>query len=233
MTVALPASAGSEAPKRLALVAVLLARGALAILAVLLVTELYEDHFVLLALLRPTKEVLLAGGFFVRRGDVGILPLVLAAIPLSAVGVWASFLLGRSYAPELEDGVELPGVVGRLLPARRIESLRAVLEGKGTKVVFLGRLAVFPSTVMAAAAGASGLSVAEFAKADTAGLLASIAEVVVLGYVLGEAREQAGPWLTVAGAAVALVVLAIIGRKLASGGTSTSSAITPLARPAA
>jgi membrane protein DedA with SNARE-associated domain len=222
----------SEATTRLALVAVLVARGALGLLALVLAAELYEDHFVVLALLRPTKEVLLAGGFFVRRGDVGILPLLLAAIPLSLIGVWASYLLGRSYAHELDEGVELPGLVGRILPANRIEALRDVLERKGTKVVFLGRLAVFPSTVMAAAAGASGMSRGEFAAADTAGLFASIAEVVVLGYVLGEAHEEAGPWLTVVGAVVALVVLTIVGRRLASRSEEPEPAAA-LVRPAA
>lgn len=216
--------------------AVLVVRGASGFLAVALAAGLYRDHFVTLALLRPTKEVLLAGGFFVRRGDVWILPLLAAAIPLNVIGVWASYLLGRSYAAELDDGVELPGVVGKVLPAHRIEMLRGVLERKGSKVVLLGRLAVFPSTVMAAAAGASGMSMREFAKADSAGLVLSIAEVVGLGYVLGEAHEEAGPWLTVVGAGVALVVLTIVGRKLASGTSGTGDPVaplTPVARPAA
>lgn len=212
---------------------VLVARGALGLLAVALAAGLYKEHFVVLALLRPTKEVLLAGGFFVRRGDVWILPLLAAAIPLNVIGVWASYLLGRSYAAELDDGVELPGLVGKVLPAHRVETLRGVLERKGSKVVLLGRLAVFPSTVMAAAAGASGMSMRDFAKADTAGLLLSIVEVVGLGYVLGEAHEEAGPWLTVVGAGVALVVLTIIGRKLANGAGEPVAPVLPLARPAA
>lgn len=189
-------------------------RGALGILAVALAASLYEDHFVALVLLRPTKEVLLAGGFFVREGDVGLVPLLLAAVPLNAIGVWASYLLGRSYACDLDDGGELPGVAGRLLPARRIDDLRAVLERKGTKAVFLGRLAVFPSTLMAAAAGASGLEPRAFAVADTTGLVVSVVEVVAVGYVLGEAYERAGLWLTVVGAVVAVGLMVLFGRWL-------------------
>lgn len=41
-------------------------------------------------------------------------------------------------------------------------TLRHVIDTKGTRVVFLGRLAVFPSALMAAAAGASGMDVAAF-----------------------------------------------------------------------
>jgi membrane protein DedA with SNARE-associated domain len=199
---------------RAALIGVLVVRGGLGFVAVALAAWLYEEHFVLLSLLRPTKEVLLAGGFLFRKGDVGLVPLLLAAIPLSAIGVWAAFLLGRTFASDLEDGVELSGLAGRLLPSRRVEALRDVLDREGTKAVFLGRLAVFPSTLMAAAAGASGVGPREFAVADTAGLLLSITQVVAVGYVLGEAYEQAGIWLTAVGAAVALGLLALFGRWL-------------------
>jgi membrane protein DedA with SNARE-associated domain len=215
MTVSVPRRVVSEASGgRAALLGVLVVRGALGLLAVALAAGLYEEHFVALVLLRPTKEVLLAGGFFVREGDVGLLPLFLAAVPLNAIGVWASYLLGRSFACELDDGAELPGIAGRLLPARRIDDLRAVLERNGTRAVFLGRLAVFPSTLMAAAGGASGLEPRAFAVADTAGLVVSIAEVVAVGYALGEAYERAGLWLTAVGAVVALGIMVLFGRWL-------------------
>ena len=215
MAGSLPKLVRSEASgARLALAGILVVRGALGVVAIVLAAWLYAEHFAVLALLRPTKEVLLAGGFFVREGDVGLVPLYLAAIPLSAIGVWASFLLGRTFADDLDDGVALPGILGRLLPAGRIRSLRAVLDREGTKAIFLGRLAVFPSTLMAAAAGGSGVAMRDFAVADTAGLLVSITEVVAVGYLLGEAYEQAGAWLTAVGAVVALGLLVLFGRWL-------------------
>lgn len=231
MPAPLPTDAIAKASRnRPSLIGVLLVRGALGLAAVPLAAWLYEEHFTVLVLLRPTKEVLLAGGFFVREGDVGLLPLSLAAIPLAAIGVWASFLLGRTYAAELEDGADLPGLAGRVLPAERIRDLRAVLDREGTKVIFLGRLAVFPSTLMAAAAGASGVSTRDFARADTAGLFVSITEVVAAGYVLGEAYERAGTWLTVVGAVVALGLLVLFGRWLRAEHGHGSS---PAPRPAA
>jgi membrane protein DedA with SNARE-associated domain len=199
---------------RIALLGVLLVRAALGVMAIVLAATLYEEHFVALVLLRPTKDVLLAAGFFIRRGEVGWLPVYLAAIPLAAIGVWASYLLGRSFASDLDDGVDLPGIAGRLLPSRRINDLRTVLDRKGSKVVFFGRLAVFPSVLMAAAAGASGMEPREFAVADTAGLLVAITEVLLVGYVLGEAYDRAGAWLSVVGAVVAVGLMAVLGRWL-------------------
>ena len=65
--------------------------------------------------------------------------------------------------------------------------------------MFFGRLAAFPSTLMAAAAGASGVPPREFLPADTAGALVSMGALLGVGYVLGEAYEEAGPWITAVG----------------------------------
>lgn len=189
-------------------------RGVLAVLAVFLAPMLYRDHFLALVLLRPTKEVLLASGFEVRQGELGLLEVYLAAVPLAVAGVWLSYLLGRAYSSELADGTELPGLAGRLLPAKRIDALCRVLEDKGTKVVFFGRLAVFPSSLLGAAAGVSGMPLASFLVADGLGALVSITEVVALGYLLSEAYDSAGPWVTAAGALVALGLLVALGRWL-------------------
>ena len=55
---------GAAAPDlRLVLLGLALVRIALGMLAVALAPALFEDHFVLLVLLRPTKDVLLAAGF--------------------------------------------------------------------------------------------------------------------------------------------------------------------------
>ena len=83
-------------------------------------------------------------------------------------------------------------------------------------VVFLGRLAAFPSSLTAAAAGSAGVSWRRFLIADTAGALVSLALVLGLGYGLGEAYDEGGAWVT-AGGVVALVVAAVVlGRALSS-----------------
>lgn len=188
-------------------------RFALGAAALPLVPVLFREHFVVLVLLRPTKEVLLAGGFFLRRGDVSLLPLVLAAIPLLVGGVWLFFALGRLYGKDIL-GDNLPGWASRVAPSKRVEPLCKVLTKRGGLLVVLGRLAAFPSTAVATAAGASDMSTRRFLVADSIGAALSIVEVVGAGYVLGEAYEQAGPWLTAVGVLVLAVASILLGRWL-------------------
>lgn len=189
------------------------ARAVLALIAIPLAPLLFEDHFIVLVLLRPTKEVLLAGGFLLREGEVNPLALLLAAAPLMILGVWQFFALGRGYAAEIKRG-EVPGLGGRVLPGKRIEAMRKLLGKKGTKVVFIGRLAAFPSTLVAAAAGASKMHTRQFLVADGLGGLVSVVEVVGAGMLLGSAYKEAGPWLTGAGVLALFGMLWLVGRYL-------------------
>ncbi len=189
------------------------ARAVLGLLILPFAPFLYREHFLLLVLLRPTKEVLLAGGFLVRDGRVPLLGLVLAGLPILLAGVWLLYYLGRAYAKELEKD-DLPGIGSRILPSKRIKPLTKVLRKKGARLVFLGRLAAFPSSLVAAAAGSSRMPSRKFLVADTAGGVLSMVEVIGLGYALGEAYEEAGPWLTATGVVVLVVAAVLFGRYL-------------------
>ena len=188
-------------------------RAILGIVAIPLAPFLYEEHFLVLVLLRPTKEVFLAGGFLARQGDVSLPLLVLAAIPLSIFGVWHFFLLGRAYAKEIHSD-KMPGFASRILTPERIKKFEKSLDKKGPKLIFLGRLAVLSSAAVAAAAGASKLEPKKFFPYDLAGGLLSIAYTVAAGWFLGEAYEQAGPWITVLGAIALIGFAFILGRSL-------------------
>lgn len=193
----------------------MLVRGALGLLAIPLAPALYERHFVALVLLRPTKEVLLAGGFLVRQGKVSVVPLVVAAIPLAIIGVWLFFFVGRAYEDELKGKAEgLPRWANRVVPPERVKAMCRVLDKRGRSVIVLGRLAAFPSTLLAASAGVSGMSTWDFLLADAAGGALSIAEVMIAGYVLGAAYKEAGPWLTAVGVVLLLALLFAFGRWL-------------------
>lgn len=190
-------------------------RGALGLIAIPLAPALYKDHFVGLVLLRPTKEILLAGGFFVRRGRVSLLPLLLAAIPLALFGVWLFYAIGRVYSKELRGKADgLPKWAKRVIPPERVKAMCRVLDKRGRSVIVLGRLAAFPSTLLATAAGASGMRPKHFLVADAIGATLSIAEVVIAGYVLGTAYKEAGPWVTAAGVVALLALLFVVGRWL-------------------
>ena len=196
---------------RNALLAVAGIRGVLGIIAIPLAPALYRDHFLVLVLLRPTKEVLLAAGFLARRGETNLIVVLLAAIPLAVLGVWHFFWLGRYFRDDIQKG-HMPSLARRILPPKRINELCQVLRRRGERVVVLGRLAAFPSALMGAAAGASGMKVKPFLVADGVGALLSVAEVITAGYVLGEAYKSAGPWLTALGVVVLFAGLFYIGR---------------------
>jgi membrane protein DedA with SNARE-associated domain len=83
------------------------------------------------------------------------------------------------------------------------------------RIVVIGRLAIFPSALLASAAGASDMPSKEFLPADLIGGLASIAEVIGAGYFFGAAYHEAGPWLTGIGIAMLAVLLIVAGRALA------------------
>lgn len=198
---------------RKALLAFALFRAVLGIAAIPLAPFLFEDHFLVLVLLRPAKEVFLAGGFLARQGDVNLVMLVLAAIPLSIFGVWHFFLLGRAYADEI-NSERLSGVAAKVLTPSRIEKFERSLEKRGPKLIFLGRLAVLSSAAVAAAAGAANMEPRKFFPWDLAGGLLSIAYTVAAGWFLGEAYEQAGPWITVAGVLALIGFAFVLGRTL-------------------
>ena len=191
-------------------------RTVLGIVAIPLAPVLYRKHFVLLVLLRPTKEVLLAGGFLLRQGKVNLLALLAASVPLAILGVWHFYLLGRAYAREIQSGKAIPSFAGKLLPVKRIKKLSRVLDKRGAPIVIVGRLASFPSALLGAAAGASDMPADTFLPADFVGGLASIAEVIGAGYLLGEAYHDASPWLAVVGMVLLFGVLIAVGRLVAT-----------------
>ena len=189
------------------------ARAAVGLAAIPLAPILYRDHLVVLVLMRPTKEVLLYSGFRLREGDVGLAPVLLATVPLAVLGVWLFFVLGRSYARELRTG-DMPKVAAKVLPPKRVKALSKLLDRKGLRVVLLGRLAAFPSLLLGAAAGSSGMKPRQFLPIDGLGAALSVAEVLLAGYAFGAAYHRAGTWITAAGVALLLGLLILVGRAL-------------------
>lgn len=191
----------------------------LSIAAIPLAKFLYSDNFLLLVVMRPTKEVLLAGAFKARATQSPglLLQIVLAALPLSILGVWHFYYLGRLYEEEI-NREKLPGIVGRILPLKKITKLQKVLKKKGPKVVFLGRLAAFPSTLVGAAAGSSKVKTKQFLPPDVMGALLGIAEVMLVGYLLGGFFNKDDPittgLITGVGVIVLFALLFLIGRHL-------------------
>lgn len=186
-------------------------RVVMGIIAIPLAPFLYREHFLALVLLRPTKEVLLFGGFLARQHKIHLAQILIAAVPLAILGVWLSFALGRLFTKEIHDK-KLPGIAGRILPAEKIQRMSKVLRRRGAKIIIVGRLAVFPSSLLAAAAGSSKMKGRTFLPADALGGLLSIVETVGAGYLLGAAYRNGKPWLTAAGLAALIGFGIVVGR---------------------
>lgn len=188
-------------------------RLALSIVALPLTPLLFREQLIALVAMRPTREFLLLGGFQVRSGQVELLWLLLASLPMVLLGNWVFFGLGRAYRAELESD-DPPAWLTRYADPDQVERLRRVLARKGTLIVILARLAIFPTTLLAAAAGASRMPTRRFLVADTLSASLAYVEYVGAGYVLGRAYESAGPWITVAGVAGLALILWVIGRAM-------------------
>jgi membrane protein DedA with SNARE-associated domain len=178
------------------------ARTVLSGLAIVLAPALFRHHFVVLALLRPSQIVILAGAFLARQHDVWLPAVLAAAVPLQVLAIWLYFALGRAWEKDLgKDDAELPFLAARVLSPGQIKRLKKVLKNKGARLVFLARFALFPTGLVAAAVGASDLEPRRYLLADAAGVVLSSAVSVGAGYGLGVAYGGARPWAAAAGLA--------------------------------
>lgn len=187
-------------------------RYAIPIAAIPLAPVLIPDRVGLLVLLRPSKEVLLLGGGLHRtQGDPALATMLVAYAPLMVAAVWVFFWLGRLYRDDLVAG-RGPAWLSRMIPDETFAVARRVLDRRGPAIAVLGRLATLPPTALAAAAGTSDVDTRRYLVADTVGALASFALLVGVGAALGRAYERGGPWLTAAGLALLVGLLALLTR---------------------
>lgn len=193
-------------------VGLVVARLALPIVAIPLIPVLVSDRILLLVLLRPQKEFLLIGGAVSRvSGEPNLLALAAAFLPVMLIAVWAFFIVARAYHATLvaEEGRSW---LRRAIPPRHLAVARRVLVRRGPWVVVLGRLAAFPPTVLAAAAGLSDMRARRYLAADLAGAALSFVVVVGAGWVLGDAFARGGIWVAAAGVSVLVVLLVLLTR---------------------
>lgn len=197
---------------RLVSVALVLLRLVLPLIAVPLIPVLIRDRLALLVLLRPQKEFLLLAGARLRlTGEPSLAVLVAAYLPFMILAVWAFFIVGRVYRNRIL-GPNAPAWLQRAIPPRHLDIAQRILARRGPWIAVLGRLAAFPPTVLAAAAGTSEVSARRYLIADLTGAAISFAAVVAAGFALGRAYEQGGWWFTAAGAAVFVVMVVLLTR---------------------
>lgn len=197
---------------RRAALAVAVARYVIPLLALPLIPVLLPDRTALLILLRPTRELLLVAGAQLRvTGEPELWLLFAAFVPLMMVAVWAFFVVGRAYRGPLRDG-DGPRWLHRVMPADQLEQAQRVLARRGPTIAVLGRVAGFPPTLLAAAAGVSDVAARRYLAADSVGAVLAFAIAVGAGYTLGQAYERGGVWLTAGGLALILILVVLLSR---------------------
>jgi membrane protein DedA with SNARE-associated domain len=169
-----------------------------------------RGELALLVLLRPQKEFLILSAAQLARTGSPSVPLLLAAyVPFMLVAVWAFFIVGRIFRPALDAG-EAPKWLTRILPAEQLDLGRRVIARRGPAIAVMGRLAALPPTIMAAAAGASDVNARRYLIADAFGAFASFGLMVGAGLALGDAYDEYGIWVTVAGVVVLVALIVLI-----------------------
>jgi len=169
-----------------------------------------RGELALLVLLRPQKEFLiLAAAQLARTGAPSVALLLAAYVPLMIVAVWAFFVVGRIFRPALDAG-EAPAWLTRILPPHQLDVGRRVIARRGPLIAVMGRMAALPPTIMAAAAGASDVNGRRYLAADLVGALGSFALMVGAGLALGDAYDEYGIWVTVAGVIILIALIALI-----------------------
>lgn len=166
------------------------ARLALGALAFPLAPFLYERHYLVLVLLRPTRLVLFFGGVLVAQDKTDAVTLIAAALPLALLGVWQAYAMGLANARRMKSD-RIPERWRRFLPAKRLDRLRKALKDQGVKLVLLTRISFVPRYLVGAAAGSSDMEPRRFLVADGAGTALEIGLSLLLGYLAGSSDGAA------------------------------------------
>jgi membrane protein DedA with SNARE-associated domain len=172
-----------------------------ALVALPLLPVLYRHDFLVLVALRPSLGIILLGAILARQGGMSLWAMLVIAVPLQLLIVWLYFLIGRAWQSEIHSDDTLPFFTARLLRRDQVRRVREALKAHGTRLVVLARFAIFPTGLLAATAGASGMKPVRYFPADGLAFAAAAGLVVGAGYGLGLARRQSDLWLTIAGAA--------------------------------
>jgi hypothetical protein len=100
--------------------------------------------------------------------------------------VWLYFLLGQAWQSAIHSDDTLPFLTARLLRRNQVRRIREALRAHGSRLVVPARFAIFPTGLLAATAGASGMKPARYFPAD------GLAFAAAAGLVVG-GRRWPGP----------------------------------------
>jgi membrane protein DedA with SNARE-associated domain len=165
----------------------------------------------------PEETVLALGGFLSQRGELHLPTVIAVGVLAAIVGDNIGYWLGRRYGREALERY------GRYIwvSANRLERVSAFMTRHGGFAVFAARFVAGARFLSGPVAGAMGMPPRTFVVANTLGALVYVPYAVGVGYAVsygaGHMIERAvGRAEPIVVAAIALLTLAFIGRRLLS-----------------
>jgi membrane protein DedA with SNARE-associated domain len=165
----------------------------------------------------PEETVLALGGFLAQRGELHLPTVIAVGVLAAIVGDNIGYWLGRRYGREALERY------GRYIwvSANRLERVSAFMTRHGGFAVFAARFVAGARFLSGPVAGAMGMPPRTFVVANTLGALVYVPYAVGVGYAVsygaGHMIERfVGRAEPIVVAAIALLTLAFIGRRLLS-----------------
>ncbi len=134
----------------------------------------------------PSEVLLPLAGYGVARGDLALLPTLLAALVGTVLGAWCWYLVGRLVPqPRLEQWLQRHG--GRIgLQGADLERSRSWFLAHGWALVFWGRMVPGLRTLISVPAGLERMPQLPFLLWTTAGSLIWSTALILAGRLLGQ-----------------------------------------------
>lgn len=134
----------------------------------------------------PSELIMPLAGFTVARGDLQLIPAIVAGVSGTVLGALPWYYIGQSIsAPRLSAWMDRYGRwLG--LSAKDIQRANAWFDRQGAAAVFLGRLVPGVRTLISLPAGINGMALPRFLLYTTAGTLIWTTLLTLAGYFLGE-----------------------------------------------
>jgi len=160
----------------------------------------------------PSELIMPLGGFYVRGGQLAMVPVVLAGLLGTVLGALPWYGIGRLVNEQrLERWLERHGRWIGISP-QELQRSRTWFNRHGTALVFWGRLIPGIRTLISVPAGIEMMPFVPFLIWTTAGSLIWTLLLTLAGFGLGEAYSNVEVWLDpVAKVIKVLLVLAVLG----------------------
>jgi membrane protein DedA with SNARE-associated domain len=169
----------------------------------------------------PSELIMPFAGFAAARGGLSMPGVVAAGLVGTVLGALPWYVVGRIFG--YDRVVRLAQQYGRLIRVSGADVVHAKLwfDRYGARAVFLGRFVPAVRTLISVPAGIAAMPLLPFLLLTTAGSLGWTLLLAVAGYVLGEnyalVERYIGPLSTLVVAAIGLVAVLFVGRRLLAG----------------